>query len=155
MNIKELNNVLSDIDSSHRHINHGGCACMAVMIADQMEAAGINYRIVVPWNGDIDETRELIPEELRGLKENWYGYYYQFHHVWVEAEIDGQLYAIDSEGAKPVPTHENMWGITCKGRFLLEEMRSMANQETWNSAFPRDQLPSMAKMVEQGFKRVI
>ena len=148
MNRVDLNNMLINVNNNHDRINWGGCSCVAVMIADNLPDY-IETRICTPGNIDIDEARNDIDNPL--LKENWYGSDVWFDHVWIEAKINGEWLALDCEGAHDVQDMYAEWGRANNGSFTLDEMRSMAAQLTWNSTFNRDQLPSMQKMIEEGF----
>ena len=148
MNKVELGKMLRSVGSNHYRVNSGGCACVAVMIADNLPDY-IETRICTPGNIDLDEARDDIDDPM--LKENWYGSDVWFDHVWIEAKIDGEWLALDSTGVQYVQDIYAEWGRANDGSFTLDEMRSMAAQLTWNSTFNRDQLPSMQKMIEDGF----
>ena len=148
MNKVELGKMLRSVGSNHYRVNSGGCACVAVMIADNLPEY-IETRICTPGNIDLDEARNDIDNPM--LKENWYGSNVWFNHVWIEAKIDGEWLALDCEGARDVQDMYDMWGRASDGGFTLDEMRSMAAQLTWNSTFNRNQLPSMQEMIEDGF----
>ena len=148
MNRVELNNMLINVGNNHHRINWGGCACVAVMIADNLPDY-IETRICTPGDINLDEARNNIDNPM--LKENWYGSDVRFAHVWIEAKINGEWLALDSTGTQDVQDMYDRWGSAADGSFTLDEMRSMAAQLTWSSTFNRDQLPSMQRMIEDGF----
>lgn len=128
---------------------------MAVMIAEHLKDMVDDYRIVSPGNACLDEARNNLQNDgyETNVKSNWYDEGVAFSHIWVEAEVDGEMYAFDSTGVQPVQDMYAYWGAACAGSFTLEEMRDMSNELTWNPTFDREQLPSMQAMIDEGFAR--
>lgn len=156
MNRLAVSKMLRKIDAAHNRINSGGCACMAVMIAEHLEDMVQDMRIVSPCHENIDDVRSNLEENGfdTDLKANWYDEGVWFSHVWVEGLVDGEWYAFDSTGVQEVQDMYDRWGRAGDGSFTIEEMRSMSNEQSWNSLFDRSQLDSMQLMVNRGFQHL-
>ena len=162
MNVVETSRMLRSIDDAHVRINWGGCASMAVMIAEKLQDMSevTNLRIVAPCDGCIDAAREELldyGQHANGAnhkKESWYDHGVWFAHVWVEGYVNGEVFAFDSTGLTPVGDMYAKWGAAPSGSFTLDEMRSMAAELTWNDAFDRSQLDSMQDAVDTGFAQL-
>ena len=148
MDITEVSMALREVDDTFNRVNWGGCACIAAMVAEKVQANNYPLRITTCGNSsvDIDEIRADVDNPLE--KENWYPHGINaFHHVWVEVQVNGEWWAMDSTGIHSLDAMYEEWGTPCTGSFTLEEMKSMAAQNTWNSSFDRRQLPHIEEMI--------
>lgn len=148
MDIYETSAALREVDSTFNRVNWGGCAVVAALVAEKTIGNQIETRITACGNGriNIDEVRESVDDPM--YKENWYDHgIYAFDHVWVEIFVNDKWWACDSTGIHPLDDMYDTWGVPCDGSFTLEEITSMANQDTWNSAFDRRQIDGIKAMI--------
>ena len=148
---QEVRDTLRQVDNNHHRVNWGGCACVAVMLAEHLQPMLSEMKIVSCGYGenDIDVIREDFSPEC---KDDWYDGGVYFHHVWVEGLIDNTWYAFDSDGIHDLEDMYDKWGKPYGGSFALDEMRTCAGEDTWNSAFDREQLPSIQTTLDVGFE---
>ena len=148
MDITEVSMALREVDDTLNRVNWGGCAWIAARVAEKAQANNYPLRITTSGNSsvDIDEIRPDVDNPLE--KENWYPHgISSFSHVWVEVQVNGEWWAMDATGIHSLDAMYEEWGTPCTGSFTLEEMKSMAAQNTWNSTFDRRQLPHIEEMI--------
>ena len=161
LTLRKLKDRVKKIGDSHRRINSGGCAEMACMLYEALSDKVEDIRLTTNASGgaeiDIDSCRERVAVDManseyegRYVKYFWQDYRADFGHVWVEFKLDDEWYVIDSTGTYPAKKGNGFyerWGKPAKGSFTLEEMKRLCAEDTWNTCFDREQLPSMRMMV--------
>ena len=152
MNLTNLDTSLKAINDNFSLVNHGGCACVAAMLAKALRHTFPIMRITSSdaWgdsNNNIDEIRQVMSNNLD--KNEWYENGIEFGHVWVEIYIDGNWYALDSTGVSTAKELHRKCGIPAEGSFSIEEVQALADTETWNPSFDRNQLPAIQELISE------
>ena len=126
-------------------VNHGGCACVAAMLAEALRHVFPVMRITSGGNECLDTIRPTLDDVLN--KDEWYDNGVYFGHVWVEIFVDDQWYVLDATGVTKTEDFYGNWGTSHEGSFTFEEVEALANsarnRNTWNSSFNRNQLPDI------------
>ena len=165
----KVNEMLEEINSSFYAINSGGCAAMAHILARNLEKAGYPSRIAIKngsWSGEFDENNDLT-SCLRDImdttpEEEWSLCMFDhlsltWSHLWVEFEVDGEWFSMDSTGIQPLDQEHghNGWGKPLDQRLAIKQTALLAYRcSGWNRAFARDQIPGIAKIVASYFRQI-
>lgn len=158
MNLDTLNDRLETIHSNFDYINHGGCAYMAGFLARALLPQFPNIRITTcdDWRDNSNLSIDDLRDELGTITaQECYAHDIGFAHVWVEVEVDGQMFAIDSTGVHTVEDMYRRWSIPAAGSFTIKEIERIAEGNSWNPTFNAAQLPDIEAMVEADIAEAI
>jgi len=150
MNLTTLDNNLRELGDRFNFVNHGGCACVASMLAKQLRDTYPVMRITScnAWSDSDNNIDEIRPNMCdSNNKEEWWDNGIQFAHVWVEIFVDGNWLVLDSEGVHSTEDMYSKWGIPAEGSFTIDEVTALSNKLTWNETFDRSQLPAMQELI--------
>ena len=146
MLLDKLEALANELDSHYYYINQGGCCVVAAHVAKALQKH-MPVRISVSNlcdNYDIDEIRKTLVDT--NCKEEWEDNGIDFAHVVAEFMMNDEWHAFDTDHG--VMLADEYWQVAeCNNRnagyFTIEEAMALANTDSWNSTFERDQIPSM------------
>ena len=170
MELNELKRRLRKLSRALREectaINYGGCAVMAGIVGELLQAQGVAVEVVTPatagYNTTPREVREQLQAEYWG--ESWSTFDWDDYglcrsHLAVRFEVDGRLYTWDSDG---LVCSNRYFGIGYNGGpefeanypfgdgLTVQECTEMAGKDFgWNTRFDRDQIPRMRELAEK------
>jgi hypothetical protein len=152
MNIKELGRNLATINEDFYKVNHGGCGCIAAIIAKTFRHTFPIMRItstgMFEEANNIDHIRTKLCDNLS--KREWGENGAEFYHVWVEIFFKNRWYALDATGIHSRKEMLKLWGKAAEGSFSIIEMEAFAKYANgWNHRFNRKQLPAIKRVIKQ------
>lgn len=156
--INRLNRLGKRVHTQHHTINWGGCCVYAARVAEQLSKyVPTRVRVGQGWEGPdslvIDEVR---PQVQSNLPKEWNKQGLYFAHVVVEFEFNGKVYHYDALGVKRARPRTNMGDYPIvKGHLTIKEARELAAaKKGWNSAFDRDEIPAVHRLIDDAFDRM-
>jgi hypothetical protein len=160
MNICDKLRILNDrMYKVTPHINEGGCAVFAAIVAPYLnELTPTKIKVI---NDDTTTTIERARD--LGLKrkdaQGWYMNGIEFCHVIMEFNDGGTKYFYDADG---IYTHKHPYIRNrknmkmYKGALSICETKSIARTATgWNRTFPRESIPRLRKIAKHFFENSI
>jgi len=152
--LQELSVKLRELDANFDYVNYGGCASVATMLAKKLRKQYPVMRLTSchsSWSnkdaGDIDEIRTNLVNNYS--LDEWYDNGITFNHVWLEIFVDSQWYALDCTGVYAVERMYELWRKPATGSFTIDEMEAIADGNTWNPQFNREQLVDMQTLITE------
>lgn len=162
---QELMNRLGDLskfsNEQFERINWGGCCVFAALVAEQLEALGIECEVIT----DTYDARPVAPDDVRAIigehweLRDWDSNGIRRGHMAVRFRApDGRIRTYDSDGVVHHPNRfgEGRYNYRCSygfGRGLTAaEARRMSidmDGEGWNCCFDRSQIPDMAALAAE------
>jgi len=146
--IETLNKLGERINRWYPAVNTGGCCVYAAAVGKELEARGIETRIIVAaWGArsNLDKVRPKLNNANR--KEEWNGKDVWFNHVGVEFKHKGKTFHYDTDGVNAKRRTLKSWNIY-PGRLSVDEATALADEpEGWNDYFNRKKIPSMKRHI--------
>jgi hypothetical protein len=154
--IDTLDKMGSGVNRKWPYINSGGCCVFASIVGKILQEKGIpvkgivaaysaQYKFKPIWWMRRGVSNNSIPEwERRGL---------DFNHVGIEFRYGGKKWHYHSKGAQIAGKSFDRMPIF-RGRLTLDELIELAaNEEGWNSAFDRRDIPAIEKYITTFLKK--
>ena len=149
--LNRVREIAENIDLLFDEVNSGGCGVVAALLAKELRKF-TSVDIVVHNHMGSKSIPEL--RELCDSVDEWYSHGFSVTHMWVEFEILGVRYAIDSTGIQPVKWIYADWGDVLLGALTDDETEELLKVGRWNSYFSRRQIPAMEQYVAHEFEGV-
>lgn len=169
MNSQEFNQLMvhltllaDEINEKIPFVNNGGCGMVALLVAKELNRAGIETTIVISGDSDFDETYNIdlneINKSITGTKPSvskWNKKDIYFAHVCIEFNYKNIPYHFESEKGLVVAKKRLMGYKIYKGRLSIEVFEPIAeNPSGWNKCFERNHIPFMKEIVKNHLSKI-
>lgn len=160
--LKSIDVFAKSIGDQYPRLNRGGCCVFAAHVGIRLNRfVPVKLRMTTNiWdireNGeklDLNKLRRKVDYSLDQSRWKRNGLP-NIHHVFIEFELNGQRYFLDSNGLVAVSNTEDEFDDDpiVDGHFTFAEAYSFAGKpEFWNSIFDRNEIPALKRRVKRFF----
>lgn len=153
----QLRNLGEEVLREFPMVNRGGCGVFASLVAQELERKNIEVGGFVAMNFFSESSGISIDKaraNIRDIRDHWQwannGIY--FNHVGVEFVVDHDDYHYDVQFLHHRRENFDRMMVV-PGKLSVKELVWIASYtEGWNSAFNRDAIPKMKRMVKKFLK---
>lgn len=156
---KRLNRLGNLVLDQYPNINCGGCCVFAAAVGAELQAMGIETRVIVAAHREksdinLNQIRQYL--EFPTEKAEWNSEGIWFDHVALEIVLNGKKLHYDVHGVR----RANVWKfgdyILYKGWMSIEDATALADEEQgWSSVFARENVYPLRRMIKRFFKNEI
>lgn len=148
----EINHTMHVIRGRFKFINYGGCGVLTYILARQLAKATTPHIMICSKNINCDGIIEEMAN--KGLPIS-HLFEIGIHHMWVEFEVNGDVYAVDIDGIVSADKMRMRWGNPINFNPTIRDAYSLSiSTNGWNPTFDRDQIPEIKRFINKKLNKL-
>lgn len=156
---KTLRKLQSYMQANHPYINYGGCCVYAAMIAEKLQALGLEVEVITPVFGRYYQNASVVRKLVKNvaIKREWNDNGLSTNHLAVRFKTKaGHIYTYDSDalirGSTFFSNEMDMTDPKFGTGLTVKEAKAFASkQDGWNRTFDRRSIPAIRRKVNEEF----